>query len=102
MSNYRGLGLSFLEAPEGELPGPPRAYVYVKNSPTADFAPIEGRPIISEECVSFTEIEYQIDELKRELDSLKAEARRKFASAEKREREALGAALGISSPISVK
>jgi hypothetical protein len=79
--------LSFIEVADGELPGPPRAHVYVKAFSPADFKPIEGAPLISAECVSFTEIGYQIDELKRELDTLKAEARRRFAAADRRERE---------------
>jgi len=86
MSPYR-LGLSFVEFAEGELPRPPYAYVYVKEPMQAEFKSIEGRPVISSECVCFKEVEGQIDELKRELDVLKAEARRRFAAAEKREIE---------------
>jgi len=43
--------------------------------------------LISHECVSFAEIECQIDELKRELDAIKSEARRKFEAASRRETE---------------
>lgn len=86
MSTYR-LGLSFLEVPEGELPGPPLAHVYVKAFSLAEFESIKGAPLISANCVSFTEIEHQIDELKRELDTLKAEARKKFAAADRHQRE---------------
>ena len=86
MSTFR-LGLSFIEVAEGELPRPPYAYVYVKRPLPADFKPIEGLPLISSECVCFKEVEGQIEELKRELDTLKAEARRRFAAADRRERE---------------
>lgn len=86
MKTFR-LGLSFLEMPEGGLPGPPRTHVYAKNFCVADFKPIEGAPLISHECVSFAEIECQIDELKRELDAIKSEARRKFEAASRRETE---------------
>jgi hypothetical protein len=86
MKTFR-LGLSFLEVKEGELPGPPRAHVYVKNFCAAAFKSIEGAPLISHECVSFEEFDYQIDELQKELDALRADARRRFTAVTRREEE---------------
>ena len=86
MKTFR-LGLSFIEMPEGGLPGPPRAHIFVKRFSDDPLKSIEGPSLISAECVSFTEVEYQIDELKRELDTLKTEARNKFTAADKREQE---------------
>lgn len=79
------LGLSFVEVPEGELAGPPRAHVYVKYLCLGNFGDIDGKPVLTHECVTAEEIECQIDELKRELDALKADARRKFTAASKRD-----------------
>jgi len=86
MKTFR-LGLSFLEIPEGAVPGPPRAHICVKRFADDPLKSAEGPSLISSECVSFTEMEGQIELLKQELDTLKEEARRKFTAAHKRERE---------------
>lgn len=38
----------------------------------------DGTPLVTQQCSVFGDLEYAIDELHKELDQLKAEARRKF------------------------
>lgn len=67
------LDLDFVKS--GNLPGPPRAHIYVK-SHTRDN---RNFIFVTPECVSIRELEYEIDRLQKELENIRKKARRKFA-----------------------
>ena len=60
---------------EGELPGGATANIAVKNVSQAEKG---GLLLLTPDCVSFRQIEYQIDRLQGELQVIREEARRKF------------------------
>jgi hypothetical protein len=43
----------------------------------------DGEPLLTPECISPTELEVWIDDLKKQLDGIRIEARRKYAAYEK-------------------
>ena len=68
------LDLDFRE-PDPKFPGPPMAQVYVKS-----FFKDENneRPYVSNKCVTFAEIDYQIKRLEDDLKAIRQKARKKF------------------------
>ena len=62
----------------------PLSHIYVKNSSATD-APdaAKGLQLITSECVSLREVEYEIDQLKRELEEIRKKAKRKYAAHDK-------------------
>lgn len=69
---YR-FGLYFRASKEGELPHPPRCYLYLKRGPVDD-----GRHAITPTDMVESDLDYEIDKLIGELKSLKEEAKRKY------------------------
>lgn len=68
------LELAFLEPRQGDLPGPRRAQIYVKNLASDEYVEHAITPI----CVTIGEFESEIDRLYKELEEVRMEARRKF------------------------
>ena len=68
------LDLDFVKPKKKELPGPPRAHIYVKSysKSNRDFI------FITPNCVSIVELEHEIDRLRKELEDIRKKARRKF------------------------
>jgi hypothetical protein len=77
MKTYR-LDLHFAGTSEGDLPGPARSHVCIKNCGRASYA--KDVLLISLECVSLGELEYEIDQLHKELEAIRATAKRKYAA----------------------
>ncbi len=74
-------GLLFLKHEAGELPGPPIAHVHVKAYSKGGYKRVSGDAIcIGAECVSASEMEVEINQLQAELESIRTEARRKYAN----------------------
>jgi len=69
------LDLYFVK-PEKEFPGPPQANVYVKTHSRDEGGPI----LITPNCVSLAEFEYEIKRLQNELDDILKKAKRNFAT----------------------
>lgn len=69
------LDLDFVKPGKTDLPGPPRAHIYIKSysKSNQDFI------FITPDCVSIEELEYEIDRLQKELEDIRKKARRKFA-----------------------
>ena len=76
--------LLFLEPGEDDLPGPPKAHIAVNSYSHASYKGYESVPLISSECVSMPELDYQVERLKRELDQLRTKAARRFREANDR------------------
>lgn len=80
--------LLFLASRPGHMPHRPIAHVYVKSSSRNDYS---GRGsdkiLIGAECVSLREIEYEIEQLKKDLDQVKKTAARKYAAAKRAGRD---------------
>ena len=68
------LELQFLEPSKDDLPVENVARIYVKKRSFDE----EGRVFITPHCVSMSELEHYIEQLKRELDDLKKKAKKKF------------------------
>jgi hypothetical protein len=69
---------------EGALPGPAVAYIAVKNfGQKAE----NSAPIITPNCVSTRELDYQIDRLQGELELIRQEAKKRFSVHDEREQE---------------
>lgn len=83
MNTYR-LDLKFIDDRKSDLPHAPRAYVYVK---TWSEMEENGTPLITPDCVTIRELEYQIDKLQEELEQIRKQARAKFAADHKRQME---------------
>jgi len=83
--SLRMLQLLFLGSPES-MPYPARSYVCV-GGPHGEGK--NGEPLLTPECVNPTELEVWIDDLKKQLDEIRIEARRKYAAYEKRVAQSL-------------
>ena len=68
------LDLEFRKPEKGNLPGSPRAHIFVK-SHTRDE---RGLIFITPECVTFNEIDYEIKRLQQELEDIRKRAKEKF------------------------
>ena len=75
------LDLIFKDDRKSESPHPPRAFVCLKTV----MQHVENGPyLLTPDCVSLTEFEFEIDRLHRELDVIRQKARAKFAAEAKR------------------
>ena len=91
MNSY-SLDLFFLapESPEVESQsGPPVSHVYVKHSTRHDYRTRVDKdlPLITPRCLSFEELNAQIDRLQKELEGIRKSAQRRYRKYEK-ERQA--------------
>jgi hypothetical protein len=68
------LDLNFIDDRKSKLPRRPIAEIYVKTYT----ARADGVQVITPECVTIEELEYQIERLKKELTSIATRARTKF------------------------
>jgi len=68
------LDLRFRSPKKGDLPGPSIAQVCVKGHGTEDDTIILGA-----QCVTYEELEEQVEYLKKELDAVRKKAKTKFA-----------------------
>jgi hypothetical protein len=68
------LDLDVLKSGQGDIPSP-CVRIHVKAYGSDE----RGLLYITPECVSFRELEYEIDRLKRELEEILSRARREFA-----------------------
>lgn len=76
--------LLFLTSTPGTMPHRPIAHVYVKSSSRSDYGGKgKDKILIGAECVSLREIEYEIEQLKSDLDEVKKTAARKYAAAKR-------------------
>ena len=76
--------LLFLASAPGKMPHHPIAHVYVKGSSRNDYGGKgKDKILIGAECVSLREIEYEIEQLKSDLDEVKKKAARKYAAAKR-------------------
>jgi hypothetical protein len=73
------LDLDFVKPRKKDLPGPPRAHIYVKSYSKSN----RGFIFITPDCVSIGELEYEIDRLQKELEDIRKKARRKFVGTDK-------------------
>ena len=87
--NLKTLDLLFLEPGEDDLPGPPRVNIAVNRYSHVPDKGYETVPVISSECVSMQELDYQINYLKQELDQLRTKAALRFREADQRMSERL-------------
>lgn len=71
----RILDLNF-KIPEKDFPGPPSVNISVK---TYSKSHPKGPILIPPECVTLAEVEYYIDSLQKELESIRKKAKRKFS-----------------------
>lgn len=69
--------LKFIKSTLPKVHGPV-AKIYIEQSASLDE---KGNVYITPDCLSYEEIEGQIEFLKKELDEIKKKAKRKFASA---------------------
>jgi len=86
LTNTYSLDLQFLSPyplKKGGLPGHAIAHVAVKSFSSTE----DGPPLITPECVTLGELEYQIDRLKEELEEIRKAAKKSFALHDKREEE---------------
>ena len=68
--------LDFTKPKETDLPGPPRAAIYIKRCTKDD----RGRIFITpQDCVSMEDLDDQINRLKKELEDIRKKAKRKFS-----------------------
>jgi hypothetical protein len=77
--NTSTLALWFKESPKGALPGPLTSWVCVKSYTGGDE---NLPPLLTPDCFSLAEINYQIDRLKDELEIVRREAHRRYAAYE--------------------
>jgi len=63
--------------PDKKFPGPSRANVYIKTYSKDE----GGHELITPNCVSIREFEYEINRLHKELDDILKKARKKFSEA---------------------
>ena len=76
--------LLFLASTPGKMPHRPIAHVYVKSSSRNAYGGKgKDKILIGAACVSLREIEYEIEQLKRDLDEVKKKAARKYAAAKR-------------------
>ncbi len=76
--------LLFLASTPGKMPHRPIAHVYVKSSSRDDYGEKgKDKILIGANCVSLREIEYEIEQLKSDLDEVKKKAARKYAAAKR-------------------
>ena len=80
-------GLDFRTMPKEALAGPPCAWLYLKKR--GDPGPMKGdiplqpeRIYLTSRCDSISDFEYQINCLKKNLDTILKETKRKFHKAE--------------------
>jgi hypothetical protein len=62
------LDVEFMDDRESHLPHNPIARIYVK---TFSRAIADGTPLITPDCVTIRELEYQIDQLQSELEAIR-------------------------------
>jgi len=68
------LDLYFVK-PDKKFPGPPRANVYIKSYSSDE----GGSQLITPNCITLGEFEYEIKRLHKELDDILKKARRNFS-----------------------
>ncbi len=78
----RSLDLQFRK-PSKNTPGPSSAYIYVKTYATEKDIKGKDQIFITPDCVTLTELDEQIDHLKKELDEIKKKAIRLFSKKDK-------------------
>jgi hypothetical protein len=76
------LDLEFSDDQKSDLPHSPIAGIYVK---TFSRRIADGLLLITPDCVTIREFEYQVDQLKAELDTILKKARAKFAADDRRQ-----------------
>ena len=69
------LELDFVDHSQTEFPSPPVARVFIKTSTQDE----DGFTYVTPNCVSASELDYQIDRLKKELEEIRKKAHRQFA-----------------------
>jgi hypothetical protein len=76
--------LLFLASTPGKMPHRPIAHVYVKSSSRNDYGGKgKDKILIGAECVGLREIDYEIEQLKSDLDEVKKKAARKYGAAKR-------------------
>lgn len=73
------IDLDFVKPRKTDLPGPPRAHIYVKSYSKSN----RGFIFVTPDCVSIGGLEYEIGRLQKELEDIRKKARRKFAGISK-------------------
>ena len=81
METFR-LALEFVDDRKSDLPHNPVAHISLK-SYRRDVP--DGPLLITPDCVTIRELEYQIDELESELEVIRKEAKAKFAADDRRQ-----------------
>src|SRR5437867_12909884 len=80
MPTYR-LGLLFQSSRKTDLPGPPTAHVYIKHHTTERVRDTKGDALlITTRALSFKAFRENLNSLRRELDEIEKDAKRKFAT----------------------
>jgi hypothetical protein len=82
MSALDTFGLIFLDDSKSGLHHAPITHVALNSSSKHEYS---DAPVLTPQCITFRELEYQIDRLKDELDEIKAQAKRRFASDSRRQ-----------------
>lgn len=75
--------LLFLDDRKSKLPHAPIAHICLKTWSTGGYKDHDP-PLLTPDCVTLAELEWQIDRLKEELETIRKEARRKFAAEARR------------------
>lgn len=84
--NTHSLDLLFLGMPKDALPGPALSHVSLKSWGRAEYKGVADVPLITPQCVSERELEYEIDRLHKELEVIRTAAKRKYAAYRRLER----------------
>ena len=71
---YRSLGLFFTTSRHSDLPSPAAARIEVQSYTGKS----DDHIFVSPVCLTFREVEHEVDRLIRELNKVKAEAKRRF------------------------
>jgi hypothetical protein len=74
--------LDFLYLEKDPRTQQPSACVYLKSGGAEDFAGIRADRLLSSHCMSFIELDAEVRRLHAELDSIRAQAKKKFYKAD--------------------
>lgn len=80
MKKTHSLDLLFITPSEGDLPSPARSHVYIKNSMVPGYRGGFNPSVITADCETFEELQYQVDRLQKELEAILKSGRGKYAA----------------------
>ena len=90
MKKTHSLDLLFITPSEGDLPSPARSHVYIKNSMVPGYRGGFNPSVITADCETFEELQYQVDRLQKELEAILKSGRAKYAAYDRQQVTAQG------------